>query len=60
MAEVLKVNKVLKDLDLSGNMIIMDELQDLANAFKESHLECLNLRNNLISAEEILAFDSVL
>ncbi len=60
MADVLKVNKILKDLDLSSNMIIMDELQELANAFKESTLECLNLRNNLISAEEILAFDSVL
>lgn len=38
----------------------MEELQELANAFKESTLECLNLRNNLISAEEILAFDQVL
>ena len=41
-------------------MIIMEELQILADAFKESRVECLNLRNNLISSEEILAFDSVL
>ena len=53
-------NTVLRDLDLSSNLIIMEELQILADAFKESSVECLNLRNNLISAEEILAFDSVL
>lgn len=41
-------------------MIIMEELQILADSFKESALECLNLRNNLISSEEIQAFDSVL
>jgi len=60
MAEVIKVNTVLRDLDLSSNLIIMEELQELANSFKEASLECLNLRNNLISAEEILAFDQVL
>ena len=59
-AELIKANQSLKDLDLSSNMIIMEELQILADAFKESALECLNLRNNLISSEEILAFDSVL
>lgn len=53
MAKVIEVNSTLKDLDLSNNMIIMEELQILANAFKEASLECLNLRNNLISAEEI-------
>lgn len=59
-AETIKVNHDLRDLDLSSNMIIMEELQMLADAFKESGLEILNLRNNLISSEEILAFDSVL
>ena len=38
----------------------MDELQTLAQAFKESNLEILNLRGNVVSAEEILAFDNVL
>jgi len=32
----------------------------LAQAFKESALELLNLRGNVVSAEEILAFDAVL
>lgn len=50
----------LRDLDLSNNLFIMDELQTLAHAFKESSLELLNLRGNVVSAEEILAFDSVL
>jgi len=59
-ASLIKANQALKDLDLSSNMIIMEELQILADAFKESSLECLNLRNNLISSEEILAFDQVL
>ena len=60
MALVLEESKSLKDLDLSNNMIIMEELQLLANAFKESTVECLNLRNNLITAEEISAFESIL
>ena len=59
-AELMKANHSIKDLELSSNMIIMEELQILADAFKESSVECLNLRNNLISSEEILAFDSVL
>ena len=59
LAETLKQSGTLRDLDISSNMIIMEELQILADAFKESNLECLNLRNNLISSEEILAFDSV-
>jgi Ran GTPase-activating protein (RanGAP) involved in mRNA processing and transport len=59
-AELMKGNHQIKDIDLSSNMIIMEELQILADAFKESSVECLNLRNNLISSEEILAFDSVL
>jgi hypothetical protein len=36
MAEVIESNTGLKDLDLSNNLIIMEELQILANAFKES------------------------
>lgn len=59
-ADTIRLSNSLRDLDLSSNMIIMEELQILADAFKESALECLNLRNNLISSEEILAFDSVL
>jgi len=38
----------------------MDELQVFAEAFKESNIEILNLRSNVVSAEEILAFDAVL
>jgi Ran GTPase-activating protein (RanGAP) involved in mRNA processing and transport len=60
MALVVEKTTHLKDLDLSNNLIIMEELQILANAFKESQLDCLNLRHNLISAEEVIAFDSVL
>ena len=60
IALVMETNTTLKDLDLSNNLIIMEELQVLANAFKESPIECLSLRGNLISAEEIQAFDSVL
>lgn len=60
MAKVIETTRCLKDLDLSNNLIIMEELQILANAFKDSIVECLNLRSNLISAEEIQAFDNVL
>ena len=59
-AEVINKNVNMKDLDLSNNLFIMDELQTLAQAFKESSLELLNLRGNVVSAEEILAFDAVL
>ena len=60
-AELIEVEgSQLRDLDLSNNLFIMDELQTLAHAFKESSLELLNLRGNVVSAEEILAFDSVL
>lgn len=59
-AAAIRGSPSMRDLDLSSNMVIMEELQILADAFKESSLECLNLRNNLISSEEILAFDSVL
>jgi len=31
-----------------------------AEAFKESNTELLNLRGNIISAEEVLAFDATL
>lgn len=35
-AEIIEKHKQLKDLDLSNNLFIMDELQLLAQAFKES------------------------
>ena len=50
----------LKDLDISNNLIIMDDIEMLANAFKESHIECLNIRGNIVSAEEIVAFEHLL
>ena len=50
----------LKDLDISNNLIIMDDIEMLANAFKESQMECLNIRNNIVSAEEIVAFEHLL
>lgn len=59
-AEVISSNEALRDLDLSNNLFIMDELQLLAQAFKDSNVEILNVRGNIVSAEEILAFDSVL
>jgi len=59
-SEVINNNEQLKDLDLSNNLFIMDELQTLAQAFKDSNVELLNVRGNIVSAEEILAFDSVL
>jgi Ran GTPase-activating protein (RanGAP) involved in mRNA processing and transport len=61
MAEVIrKPNIPVRDLDLSDNLIIMDDIEILANAFKESRIECLNLRGNIVSAEEILAFEHLL
>ena len=61
LCEVIrKKNSTLKDLDVSSNLIIMDDIEMLANAFKESHLECFNLRNNIVSAEEIVAFEHLL
>ena len=59
-AEVITNNKNMKDLDLSNNLFIMDELLTLAQSFKESNLEILNLRGNVVSAEEIGAFDDML
>ena len=59
-ADVIQRNQNLKDLDLSSNLFIMDELQMLAQSFKESAVEMLNLRGNVVSAEEIQAFDAVL
>lgn len=38
----------------------MDDIEILANAFKESQIECLNLRSNIVSAEEIVAFEHLL
>ncbi len=61
LCEVIrKRSSTLKDLDISSNLIIMDDIEMLANAFKESTLECLNLRNNIVSAEEIVAFEHLL
>ena len=37
LCEVIKKeNHTLKDLDISNNLIIMDDIEMLANAFKES------------------------
>ena len=61
LSEVIrKRNSTLKDLDISNNLIIMDDIELLANSFKESHIECLNIRNNIVSAEEIVAFEHLL
>ena len=38
----------------------MDDIEQLANSFKESQIECLNIRNNIVSAEEIVAFEHLL
>lgn len=35
----------------------MDDIEVLANAYKESSIECLNLRGNIVSCEEIIAFE---
>lgn len=59
-ANYIRKEKFLKDLDLSHNLIIMEELQELADAFKECHLELLNLRGNLLSSEEMHVYDPVL
>ena len=57
---IRKRNSSLKDLDISNNLIIMDDIEQLANAFKESTIDCLNIRNNIVSAEEIVAFEHLL
>lgn len=59
MAEVIKKG-AMRDLDISNNLIIMDDIEILANAFKESQIECLNLRGNIVSAEEIVVFEHLL
>lgn len=59
-ADVIKQSPTLKDLDISNNLIIMDDIELLANAFKESQIECLNIRGNIVSAEEIVAFEHLL
>ena len=38
----------------------MDDIELLANAFKESQIKCLNIRGNIVSAEEIVAFEHLL
>jgi len=61
LCEVIRQkSSTLKDLDISNNLIIMDDIEHLANAFKESTIECLNIRNNIVSAEEIVAFEHLL
>ena len=61
MAEVIrKPQTTMRDLDLSNNLIIMDDIEILANAYKNSLIECLNLRGNIVSAEEIVAFEALL
>ena len=44
-------------MDISNNLIIMDDIEKLADAFKESQIDCLNIRGNFVSAEEIIAFE---
>ena len=60
LAEVIRQSATLKDLDISNNLIIMDDIELLANAFKDSQIECLNIRGNIVSAEEIVAFEHLL
>ena len=61
LAEVIrKPNGTLRDLDLSNNLFIMDDIEVLGHAYKESTIECLNLRSNIISGEEICAFEQLL
>ena len=60
LGEVLRQSHSLKDLDISNNLIIMDDIELLATAFKESQIECLNIRGNIVSAEEIVAFEHLL
>lgn len=61
MAEVIRKQEgTLRDLDLSNNLIIMDDIEILANAYKNSLIECLNMRGNIVSAEEIVAFEFLL
>jgi len=60
LAEVIRQSATLKDLDISNNLIIMDDIELLANAFKDSQIECLNITVNIISAEEIVAFEHLL
>lgn len=61
IAEVIrKPNGSLRDLDLSNNLFIMDDIEVLGHAYKESTIECLNLRSNIISGEEICAFEQLL
>lgn len=55
-----KGKHMVKDLDISNNLIIMDDIDKLADAFKESQIECLNIRGNFVSAEEIIAFEQIL
>ena len=59
LSEVIRKGQI-RDLDISNNLIIMDDIEILANAFKESCIECLNLRGNIVSAEEIVVFEHLL
>ena len=61
LAEVIRKDKApMKDLDISNNLIIMDDIEILANSFKESFMDVLNIRGNIVSAEEIVAFEALL
>ena len=60
LAKVIQKHPKLRDLDISNNLFIMDDVEKLANAFKESSIDLLNLRGNIISAEEIAAFEHLL
>lgn len=58
LADVIrKPEGSLRDLDLSNNLIIMDDIEILAHAYKDSTIECLNLRGNIVSGEEIIQFE---
>ena len=57
---IKKPNGTMRDLDLSNNLFIMDDIEMLGHAYKESSIECLNLRANIISGEEICAFEQLL
>ena len=56
-AVIKKKETHLKDLDLSNNQIVMNDIEILANSYKESQVECLNLRGNIVTCEEIIAFE---
>ena len=52
--------RLLKWLSSSNFVEVPWSTKRAAEAFKVSNLELLNLRGNVVSAEEILAFDATL